>query len=370
MDPGTKFADCRRVADAAGTDVRVGLCEKPAGRSPDLAGLHPARVVESRAVPARHLEAGVVLLAVELAVGADRAPGREPPRGVAGDRAPRAVGILDLGLKEQFREPEVADARVPHREVASVAQHDAEDVVAFVQGVGDVEGVVAHRPVVVGRGGGELLAADALPVEGSLVEPQSADVERGAAHLARNAEFTAQVTGRQARLTRILFSGEETVDADPAGFPLRAVEQRDAPACRLRPLRVPLVGAYLHLPETLFAAGERCACIVDADGFVGGDPSRVPLVRPVPGEQPFGGGHQDPVARLVHVPLVGVQFPTQAWGVGVDSCGVFPHFAAHAADAHAVALPQGERSEGREGDHQGGNRLPGCETVVHLGEIF
>ena len=370
VDPGTEFADCRRAADAAGPDVRIGLCEKPAGRSPDFAGLHPARVVESRAVPARHLEAGVVLFAVEFAVGADRAPGREPPRSVAGDRAPRAVGILDFGLKEQFREPEMADARVPHREVTPVAQYDAEGVVSFVQGIGDVEGVVAHRPVVVGRGGGELLAADALPVEESLVEPQSADVERGAAHLARDAELAAQVAGRQSCLARILFSGEEAVDADPAGFPLRAVEQRDAPACRLRPLRAPLVGAYLYLPETLLTAGERCARIVDTDGFVGGDPSRVPFVRPVPGEQSFGGGHQNPVARLVHAALVGVQLPAQARGVGVDSRGVFPHLAAHAADAHAVVLPQGERSEGREGDYQEGNRPSGCETVVHQGRYF
>ena len=117
-----------------------------------LGGRHgrlPRAIVEAGLVPAGQLRAGVVGLAEIDVVSADRAVGGLPGR-VAGDRLVRAVGVVDLDLRDRPRPadgqiaPQVQHSPKRHRQrpVPSVAEHHAGGVLALLQGAGHVVGRV------------------------------------------------------------------------------------------------------------------------------------------------------------------------------------------------------------------------------------
>ena len=92
----------------------------------------PARLVEARRVPARHLQARVVALAVDEVGATTIGPGVRLPAPVGDDRLQGAVGEQDLELRHHARRLRAAGARAPAQRGGAPAAGDdrADGVVA------------------------------------------------------------------------------------------------------------------------------------------------------------------------------------------------------------------------------------------------
>ena len=152
-------------------DVRVWLGDELALGAVIPAGGIPVAVVEADAVPARHLEQGIIVFAVVFVVDADGTASGDLPGLVGADFLLVAVGIGEHEHRPQDGGAIVLDARVAHGNPATVAEDDADGVAALLQLWSDIVGVVEHAVVIVGGAGRELALTDALAVEVGFVEP-------------------------------------------------------------------------------------------------------------------------------------------------------------------------------------------------------
>lgn len=150
--------------------------QRPFGRLL-LHDVAPRGIVESRKVPARLFEPGVVVLAAEDAVeGHGRK--RIAPRGVRENAFAAAVGIGDIELHtERRRSVAVAEFHIAAAAdvVHAVAQHDAQSVRTFGEQIRQVEGVVIDGLAVFAPKGFENGGVDLAAVDPEVVMPQSAD---------------------------------------------------------------------------------------------------------------------------------------------------------------------------------------------------
>ena len=179
-----------------------GMADRRAGRGDQMTEVPvfdedaaPGGVVEAGVGPARVLQPGVVVFALVQAGGGDRAR-TAAPVGVGADGLRAAVGVDDLQLGEQGGALAV-DVAPPAAEadpapVPAVCQPGAERVVAGVQQVGDVEGLVAQPVVVAAPTGGQHVVADPGAVEFDLVEAVGGGVEAGRGDRRAQGEPAAQ----------------------------------------------------------------------------------------------------------------------------------------------------------------------------------
>ena len=108
------------------------LCAEGTRRNSRTLCLLPGGVVEAHLVPARHLHAGIIFLAVVFIVGTDRAIGRHLPRLVGLYALRRAILIFDDDVDPALGQSEggvLVRLVLTHGEVAPIAKHDADAVV-------------------------------------------------------------------------------------------------------------------------------------------------------------------------------------------------------------------------------------------------
>ena len=165
----------------------------------------PARVVETRTRPARHLAPGVVFLAVEFVVRSGGTRVVKPPVGVADHVLDRAVLVFEAELEQQLGKPV---GRHRHGdvsaggEITAVAQDDADRIVARMDVAGHVERDVKGAAVVSGQGRVHELVADPLAVQVQVEEAEAANVGRRPSDLFGDLELVAQQSRGQAAVVR------------------------------------------------------------------------------------------------------------------------------------------------------------------------
>ena len=162
--------------------------------------LKPAGVVEADLVPARHLLARIIFLAVILVVSTDGAVGRHLPLLVRRDALGRAVLILDDDIDAALRQSEggiLIRLVLTHGEVAAITQDDA-DTILSEELLRDVVGIIIDGLPIVRRHG--LHQSDAIAqkrtVDIHLIEPKPSHEGRSAFHrLVLQLELVPQITG-------------------------------------------------------------------------------------------------------------------------------------------------------------------------------
>lgn len=244
----------------------------------------------------------------------------------------------------------MAHPRIARGDITPVPQHHTERVFARTDGFCNIEHVVKHRLVVIGRRLCQHLRADTLPVDIRFVKPQSRDVQHRPAHFARCVEFLSEITRRQAGMPLRALPSETPVEADPPGFPGRSIHKSHRPRRRLRPGRAPFAGLYPNLPEAGLPASERRPAVRDIYRLVRPHPARIPFIPPVCVQVLFGRGHQNAVKSLFHAPLAGNEFPTQVRSGSRKPYGIHLHFAPrihYPNDITAAGHPEEGHEAGR-----------------------
>ena len=167
-----------------------------AGIERDTGRRDPARVVETRRVPARLRHAQVDGAAV-VQVGRADLGGRRPPAPVRRDDQARPIDALDLELGDQPELPAVAAAvvrRIPTEPpaVPPVAEHRADGVPPWREQARHVVGV-RQDAVAIGRPARcQQVVRDQATVQGHPVHAERRHVEPGAGDRRRHVELPAE----------------------------------------------------------------------------------------------------------------------------------------------------------------------------------
>ena len=351
-----QLADRHRIDLLHHPDVRIALRVQRSLGSSDGTGVHPGRVVVTGLGPFAELLARVVLFAVELVVGNDRAVGRQAPGRVGHHHLPLAVLVLDLELSQQLRKAELpqraeqSGRRIAqtHREKAAVAERHADRVLLVLDKFSHIERIIRNVRAIVGSRRSQHALAYPLSVEVALVQTEPRNIEPCVLDLALDIERFAQIASRQPAVAlHTVGRIERAVDADPAGLPVRIVEQGHRPAGRLAPRFVARIGRHAHFPEIILAGLELRTSVLDPYRFPGRNLAAIPDQILFLFQIVLATGHDDPVGSLRYVAQIAAELPPETGSPLVQSYRVFEHLDRQVADGHpfVVAAAESERGE-------------------------
>ena len=280
----------------------------------------PALVAtEAGLVPARHLEPGVIVLAVVLVVAGDGAAAGPGPGSVADDHflPPVLVRHFQHQLKTRVGDP--AQGAGAQGLITAAAQQHGQYVFAVAQQRRDIVGAVIDGLVEEHRRMHEHVRADAGAVDGGVSDAQGGHIELGGSHLAVEAELLAQVAGGQ--VEGILLELLAFVDAYPFGAqPAGRIPQACGPGGRLAFAGIARRCPDLHRPLIVGLALQRLAAVGHEDGLVGGHLAAVPDLAAVP------AADADAIGRLEGLVFLGDDLPGQAGRGAVDPLRILAKF--------------------------------------------
>ncbi|MEI6646881.1 MAG: hypothetical protein WCP12_12670 [bacterium] len=165
------------------------------GRGQQLGG-PPLRFIEAGAVPAGHLQTGIVGLTVILVVMTDGTRIGGPPTFIADDLLPGAILVLQLQLEQEPGNSTIK--RLATRSYkAAIANYRAQGIGTGFDFAGEVQGEVIGRLAVIRKCWVHNAVGDQFPVEIEIKESQTAHIGGGMRDLLVCMKLPAQIPRRQ-----------------------------------------------------------------------------------------------------------------------------------------------------------------------------
>ena len=303
VDTGQRLAQGLRREFLLPSDRRAWTRHQQGGRSAEKDDRLPFRIVESGLAPAGHLASRIVGFPVVEVRFVNR-PGGALPLPVSRNDGAGAVRMLHLELHEQRETPAVPETPAKSADAAgipAVAQHRAQDVLAFAKEAGDIVGRDLQPPAIVGPPRREEVLPDAAPVEMKLEDAASRHVCACTQNGLVEPEDAAQ--------ERTGTFGPVGLAADPAGLPVARLEQPHFEGCGFAPIREMVPGIPdTYPPEDASARRQRRTAPGDAGAVAADYPPGVPKIRcrrkqfRTAGGNNLEGSLPGAPARVVHFP--------------------------------------------------------------------